>query len=428
MVVLVYVCGAAGPVGEGTVGQCGRRAPSRARGGMAAAGGPASSAQLAALPTADEVDQRSFTRAKAEALIRDLGGTVPKGAGVSVAAVKEVLKGLLAAPSAENCAPGPSRSGAGVADGAPHKSAVSNVDALVAGSAAARTPGALLFVMRQRLDPDAHPLPKGADSLRKIRASLDLLQVAQRQKDPELWIDDQGVLQPAAWVRKLHQTVKATICLADATMREARQNTLRTAIEEGLSSARKGTSGRGGADSAGVERATPILVLRVLGEAGRRRLMWEYYKAWCVQKPELSKAATLTYADGSYMQTLYQAVSEHLHDVGLSGNKEMASVKSFRDLLGRWCLLGSHYLPPFKRQMSETRAWSADVWDQLPLIDPENLEDLPGVLVVAGGAGNGADDDDCFTEREQIARAVRRRRRGQGEQDGRYEEDEEPQM
>ena len=73
--------------------------------------------------------------------------------------------------------------------------------------------------------------------------------------------------------------------------------------------------------------------------------MWEYYKAWCVQKPELSKAATLSYADGSYMQTLYQAVSEHLHDVGLSGNKEIASVKSFRDLLGRWCLLGSHYLP-----------------------------------------------------------------------------------
>ncbi len=277
---------------------------------MAAAVSGAVAPALLELPSAEEVDQRCFTRAMAEVLIRNMGGTVPRGAGVTVDVVKRALKDLLAGSPGASGAPG----SAGPGDGVPNRSAVSTTDALVAGSAAARTPGALLYVMRQRLDKDAHPLPKGADALRKVRASLDLLQVAQRQKDPVLWRDDDGVLQPAAWVRKLHRTVVATICLDDETMREARQNTLRTAIEEGLreSKVHKGAADGGG--SAAGERATPIIALRVMGEAGRRRLMWEYYKVWCVTKPELSKAATMPYDDGSYMQTLFKVVSEHLRE------------------------------------------------------------------------------------------------------------------
>jgi hypothetical protein len=370
------------------------------RGAMAAAVAPV----LLELPADEEVDQRSFTRAMAEALIRNMGGTVPRGTGVTVGVVKRALKDLLAGSIG---ASGDPRS-AGPRDGVPNRSAVSTTDALVAGSAAARTPSALLYVMRQRLDNDAKPLPKSADALRKVRASLDLLQVAQRQKDPALYIDDVGVLQPAAWVRKLHRTVVATICLEDETMREARQNTLRTAIEEGLreSKAQKGVAE--GGSSASVERATPIIALRVLGLAGRRRLMWEYYKVWCAKKPELSKAATMPYDDGSYMQTLFQVVSEHLREVGLPGSKEIVSIKAFRDLMCRWCLLSSHYLPPFQREFSETRRWSADDWQALPLIDPEDLDDLPSTLMVGKDDHH---DEDQGSEREQIDRDLRQRRR-----------------
>ena len=66
-------------------------------------------------------------------------------------------------------------------------------------------------------------------------------------------------------------------------------------------------------------------------------------------------------------------------------------------------MLSSHYLPPFKREFSETRRWSADDWQALPFMDPENLDDLPSTLMVGKDDHH---DEDQGSEREQIGRSL----------------------
>ena len=120
----------------------------------------------------------------------------------------------------------------------------------------------------------------------------------------------------------------------------------------------------------------PDPVLSALGEDGRNRLMWEYYKAYIRNRPKYGKPVAMSYKPGSYLQQLHAILVHHFAKPGSSPENarplsHMKNPKALRDALCGWCVFWTQTRPPSFRY-GPRADWTAEQWEALP------MHSLPG--------------------------------------------------
>ena len=144
-----------------------------------------------------------------------------------------------------------------------------------ARAAAAKDPAAMVFIVRQTLDPDAKELGRSKETLQKVIHNLDHLRVALEINDPVFSVDGSGRVQPSARINAQHPQVRSCLVVGDVEKTSACLYALDAEIDNRLWAQASGGRGRAAKQgSSGFDAPDPIPA--TLGRRGLDRLMFDY--------------------------------------------------------------------------------------------------------------------------------------------------------
>ena len=181
---------------------------------------------------------------------------------------------------------------------------------LQAGRTALR-PEDITANVRSILNGGAHALPQTKASLDKVAKSLREVRAARESGGP----------LPAQRHRCVEECLKSDdpvmvglILLALQVDLDTRLQRLATLHEAAKNSA------------SAVAAEEPDPVLSALGEDGRNRLMWEYYKAYIRNRPKYGKPVAMSYKPGSYLPAAARNSGTSLRQAGFQPGKRQTPV------------------------------------------------------------------------------------------------------
>ena len=241
--------------------------------------------------------------------------------------------------------------------------------------------------------------PGGAHALPQTKASLD--KVAKSLREVRAARESGGPL-PAQRHRCVEECLKSDDPVMVGLMLLALQVDLDTRLQR-LATLHEAAKNSATAAAAG----GPDPVLSALGEDGRNRLMWEYYKAYVHKRPKYGKPVAMAYKPGSYLQQLHAILVHHFAKPGSRPENarplpHMKSPKALRDALCRWCVFWTQTRPPFFRD-GPRADWTAEQWEALPMhsLPGEDIQRYPVYENDACRVEEAEEDGD--TEDEQAA-------------------------
>lgn len=158
----------------------------------------------------------------------------------------------------------------------------------------ALTPEDIMKNVRLILNGGARMLPQTKTSLNAVAKSLR--EVFDARKN-----------EPAEMPSKMHRCVAECLKSEDTVMVDLQLLALQVDLDARL---QRLANLEAGAKQQGQERAgcRPDPVLLALGDDGKDRFMWEYYKAYCVKRPSYGKPVAMAHKPGSYVAQLYDSI------------------------------------------------------------------------------------------------------------------------
>ena len=364
-------------------------------------GNAAGSGAAPARPTADEVGKRSFGREQVvgalkahfpsfshqaldrkqgdatELKLRLLGLLEGGDGGLPLAAAGA---GCGAASKAARVAGG--GGGGGAANkaarvaarphAAEHEDAVATQQRASAAAASAAlvrafTAGAedMTFSVRLVLDAKAWALPKGLESLRTIARNYEQARDA---------VAGTGLMP-----HKLHRTVLPCAHEPDADKQQAMFVALKADLDHKTDAAKALRRHQTGAEGAVArDKHAPDPVLVAMGEDGRDRALWEYYKASARKPPAWGKRALMRFDATSYVGQLHAVLVQGLGPSQVGACKQLQTARKLRDFIVDWCYFWKNTCPPFLG-VGDKKDWVYDQWEELPMhsMEVEGLCTLP---------------------------------------------------
>ena len=250
--------------------------------------------------------------------------------------------------------------------------------------------------VRSILNGGAHALPQTKASLDKVAKSLREVRLTVRAAR------ESGDPLPGKRHRCVEECLKSDDPVMVGLMLLALQVDLDTRLQR-LATLHEAAKNSATAAAAG----GPDPVLSALGEDGRNRLMWEYYKAYVHKRPKYGKPVAMAYKPGSYLQQLHAILVHHFAKPGSRPENarplpHMKSPKALRDALCRWCVFWTQTRPPFFRD-GPRADWTAEQWEALPMhsLPGEDIQRYPVYENDACRVEEAEEDGD--TEDEQAA-------------------------
>lgn len=179
---------------------------------------------------------------------------------------------------------------------------------------------------------EGRPLPQSKGALDNVARSLRAVREARASADDSVLAG------------KIHPCVSECLRHDDAGIVDLQLMALNAEIETRLFRLKE-MSKAPKEGSADVKGADPVL--EALGEAGRWRLLWAYYVAYCKKVPAFGKSPCMSFRAGSYIGQLYAILYANMDSPLRDSVKHMKSAKTLRDFLSDWCFFWSHSRPPF---------------------------------------------------------------------------------
>lgn len=248
----------------------------------------------------------------------------------------------------------------------------------------------MTYSVRLMLDSKAAALPKSLEALRAIEKNFVQAEMAVRE----------GCMLP----HKLVKSVRPCVEQQDSEVQKAMFAALKADLEKRLAVARaaKQSQNAGGCGSEAPDKYAPDPVLVAMGDKGRDRALWEYYKASVIKCPAFGQRTHMPFDSKSYIGQLFSAMKLGLAVDEQRRCKHLQTAKKLRDFVVAWCHFYSHTRPPFVH-LGNKKDWTSVQWEQLPMhelvIDAEsNLSD--GSTAVSDGGGEIREHDNQPEDQE----------------------------
>lgn len=254
----------------------------------------------------------------------------------------------------------------------------------------------MTYSVRLMLDSKAAALPKSLEALRAIEKNFVQAEMAVRE----------GCMLP----HKLVKSVRPCVEQQDSEVQKAMFAALKADLEKRLAVARaaKQSQNAGGCGSEAPDKYAPDPVLVAMGDKGRDRALWEYYKASVIKCPAFGQRTHMPFDPKSYIGQLFSAMKLGLAVDEQRRCKHLQTAKKLRDFVVAWCHFYAHTRPPFVR-LGNKKDWTSVQWEQLPMhelvIDAESDQGVPGQInehddqpedqeMEGGDPDSEADEDD----------------------------------
>jgi hypothetical protein len=139
-------------------------------------------------------------------------------------------------------------------------------------------------------------------------------------------------------------------------------------LEKRLAVARaaKQSQNAGGCGSEAPDKYAPDPVLVAMGDKGRDRALWEYYKASVIKCPAFGQRTHMPFDSKSYIGQLFSAMKLGLAVDEQRRCKHLQTAKKLRDFVVAWCHFYAHTSPPFVH-LGNKKDWTSVQWEQLPM-------------------------------------------------------------
>jgi hypothetical protein len=232
----------------------------------------------------------------------------------------------------------------------------------------------MTYSVRLMLDSKAAALPKSLEALRAIEKNFVQAEMAVRE----------GCMLP----HKLVKSVRPCVEQQDSEVQKAMFAALKADLEKRLAVARaaKQSQNAGGCGSEAPDKYAPDPVLVAMGDKGRDRALWEYYKASVIKCPAFGQRTHMPFDSKSYIGQLFSAMKLGLAVDEQRRCKHLQTAKKLRDFVVAWCHFYAHTSPPFVH-LGNKKDWTSVQWEQLPMhelvIDAESDQGVPVSVHVA---------------------------------------------
>jgi hypothetical protein len=150
------------------------------------------------------------------------------------------------------------------------------------------------------------------------------------------------------------------------------------------------------------DKHAPDPVLVTMGNEGRDRALWEYYKACVTKRRAFGQRAHMPLDSKLYIVQFFSAMKLGLAVEEQRRCKHLQTAKKLRDFVVAWCHFYAHTKVPFQG-IGNKKDWNSVQWEQLPMhelvIDAEsNLSD--GSTAVSDGGGEISEHDNQPEDQE----------------------------